>query len=262
MKKTGILISFLLFFLIPFRAWSYDYLVKFVAEKYKEMAIGEGATYKTYHTLQVDSDIGSRLILLTGDDFEYRIWLREYLAGHDWVILQVPDEADGLFRTSKVFELNLNSVHPVTDSKWKKRELDTMTPEMAVPLFNGKKHILIIDDDPEKRDLIEMVVKHLGFPATPSANPFDGLRTFRRQPDKFRMVIVDSMMAGSSSTGLVKSIVDTAPEIPVILGTEYKDRKTTTLLKDFFSGYGKVTVKPVILRELPKTIMNILNPKV
>ena len=81
------------------------------------MAIGEGATYKTYHTLQVNSEIGSRLILLTGDDFEYRIWLREYLARHNQLILRIPDDADGLFRTSKLFELDVNAVHPVTGKK-------------------------------------------------------------------------------------------------------------------------------------------------
>ena len=261
MKKILTLIFYMLLIILPLRAAAYDYMVEFVAEKYKEMAIGEGAAYKVYHTLQVNSELGSRLLLLTGDDFEYRIWLREYLARNNRLILKIPDDADGLFRVSKLFELDVNAVHPVTGEKWAEKVLLSPGAPIIEPLFSGKKHILIIDDNPEKRDLIEMIVKDLGFPVTPSGNQFDALRAFKHQPDKFKMVIVDSIMAGSSSTGLVKSLVDTAPDIPVILGTEYKDQKTTALMKDFFSGYGRVIVKPVVLRELSKTILDILNQK-
>ncbi len=263
---TGIFIvgiSFILMlFLLPRHTFAFDYLVDFVSENYKELNTGDADGPKVYHTLQVNTSVGSKLLLLKGKDHEYRKWLRQYLSRYHNLIVTVPDEEEPLFKNSKLFEIEVNAIHPLSGSPWKK------DPSIILPVslpgeFKGDKHILIVDDDPEKRGLIEMVVKDLGFPVTLAANAYDGLNIFKQQPDKFSLVIADSDISGQlSATSLVKHIIETSPETPVILGTDYKEKKMTSMFMDFFSGFSNVIIKPLVLQELSKTILQVVEKNV
>ncbi len=263
---TGIFIvgiSFILMlFLLPRHTFAFDYLADFVSENYKELNTGDADGPKVYHTLQVNTSVGSKLLLLKGKDHEYRKWLRQYLSRYHNLIVTVPDEEEPLFKNSKLFEIEVNAIHPLSGSPWKK------DPSIILPVslpgeFKGDKHILIVDDDPEKRGLIEMVVKDLGFPVTLAANAYDGLNIFKQQPDKFSLVIADSDISGQlSATSLVKHIIETSPETPVILGTDYKEKKMTSMFMDFFSGFSNVIIKPLVLQELSKTILQVVEKNV
>lgn len=250
------------FIYTPDRSFASDYLVDFIAENYKETDNGEASAPKIYHTIQIDTDIGSRVLLLKGDDLDYRIWLRQYLATAKQLIITVPDDQEALFRTSRLFSIDVNLVHPLSGNHWK--EDDPIIAELpAKPPYTGKKHILIVDENLKKRSLIEMVVKDLGFPVVLASNSYDALNIFRQQPDKFNLVIADnSVHQGISSTSFVKNILETSPDTPVILGTNYKEEKITAMLSDFFAGFSRVIIKPLVLRELPKVILQVLEKKV
>lgn len=240
-----------------------DYLVDFISENYKETDSVEAGAPKIYHTIQVDTtDLGSRVLLLKGDDLNYRIWLRQYLATAKKLIITVPDDQEGLFRGAKLFAIDINLVHPLSGNHWKAGD-PVIGEAVAKPPYKGKKYILIVDSNAKKRALIEMVVKNLGFPVTLASNSYDALNIFRQQPDKFNLVIADSSVyQGVSSTSLVKNILEIAPDTPVILGTNYKEEKVTSMLTDFFAGFSRVIIKPLVLRELPKTILQVLEKKV
>lgn len=254
MKRLFILFFFLIF--VPAQSHALDYMVEFLAEKYREEPAGTDSPEKIYHTLQVDTTVGSRLLILGGKNPQYRIWLREYLVNHDKLILKVPAEGDASFRLSRAYETDVSTLHPVDEKKWKVDE-EGMGP---MPPYKGQKHILIVDANNKRRDLLELVVKDLGYPVTLSSSGIDALKMFRIQPDKFCMVITDNMIPGMNGAALVKNLMKTDPEIPVIFGTGYGKKRD----KDFssaFAGSDKIVVKPVVLRELSKTIINLLQKK-
>ena len=249
---------------IPSHLLASDYLADFISENYKESDSTEVGIPKIYHTIQVETEIGSKVLMLKGDDPNYRIWFRQYLATVKKLIITVPKEQESLFKDSKIFQIDVNLVHPFSGSQWKEPEPE---PEVIVeppkPPYKGKKHIMIVDDNAQKRDLIQMIVKKLGFPVTIASNSHDALKIFTNQPDKFSLVIADgNIYKGVSSTTLVKSILEASPDIPVILGTDYKEEKTTAMLTDFFAGFSRVIVKPLVLKELSKTILQVLEKKV
>ncbi|MBF0375907.1 MAG: response regulator [Desulfamplus sp.] len=263
MKK---LILLIIMIYIPSNILASDYLADFISENYKESDSTEVGIPKIYHTIQVETEIGSKVLMLKGDDPNYRLWFRQYLATAKKLIITVPKEQDSLFKDSKIFQIDVNLVHPFYGSKWKEPEPEP-EPEVIVeppkPPYKGKKHIMIVDDNSQKRDLIQMIVKKLGFPVTIASNSHDALKIFTNQPDKFNLVIADgNIYKGVSSTTLVKSILETSPDIPVILGTDYKEEKTTAMLTDFFAGFSRVIVKPLVLKELSKTILQVLEKKV
>jgi len=245
------------------RSFAFDYIADFIAENYNETAdSGEAGAPKIYHTIQVDTELGSKILLLKGDDLSYRIWLRQYLVTAKKLIITIPNDQEGLFRVAKLFQIDVNMVHPISGSHWKEGE-PVIGEVPAKPPYKGKKHILIVEENFKKRSLIEMVVKNLGFPVILASNANDALNIFRQQPDKFNLVIADSgVYQGVSTTILVKNIIETSPDTPVILGTNYKEEKITAMLTDFFAGFSSVIIKPLVLRELPKTILQVLEKKV
>ena len=246
----------LLLLLVPVGAGAVDYMVDFMEEKYREEPEGARSPAKIYHTLQVDSKLGSKLLILGGRDSRYRIWLRQYLVDNDRLILKVPEGADSVFRNSRAYETDVSMLHPVDGEKWRADE-PGLQPKLP---FKGQQHVLIVDANPERRRLLQMVVDNLGYPVTVSASGTKALNLFNVQPDKYCLVIMDNTLPEISGAGLVEKMIKTEPDIPVILGTGYK-RKAQGLVHTAIGQSDKVVVKPVILRELSKTIIDLLGNK-
>ena len=231
-----------------------DYMVDFVSEHYREQDLEDGYKKQVYHTLQVNSTLGSRLLILTGENFAYRTWLRENLSHNNRLIIKVPDADDDYFTMAKAYEIDVSRVHPVFQKGWKPDVIGAIPG----PAFKGERHVLIVDSNKKRRNLINLIVKDLGYPVTLSGNGMDALSMFRIQPDKFRMVIADSKLDGINGVQFVKDLISTEPDIPVILGVNYGDKKMEDKASDLFAGSDSVLVKPVVLRELSKTILSML----
>lgn len=235
-----------------------DYMVDFVSENYREKSADDGSRRQVFHSIQVNTDLGSRLLILNGDDFQYRNWLRSYLSHTDRLIIRVPDADDAAFRKSRVYDIDVTRIYPIDGNQWQ-------APGIGVdsgPAFTGKRHVLIVDANEKRRGLIDLIVKDLGYPVTLSVNGSDALLMFRRQPDKFCMVIADATLPGISGTELVKDLIHMEPRLPVILGTTYGDKTMEANAAASFSGSDSVAIKPVVLQELPKTILALLKEQV
>jgi len=255
MKRILLIIIFLA--AVPLQSQARDYLVEFVGEHYREQQNGSDPRKKIYHTLQVDSALGSKLLILKGDDNRYRAWLRNYLADHTKLIVTVPDSEDTVFRKAKAYEIDATAIHPVYGNFWKEVE----TGMEFVPAYHGEKQILVVDDNIDRRNLLEMIIKDLGHPVSVSGDGLAAWKMFRIQPDKYIMVITDNRVPGMTGADLAKKISKADPGMPVIIGTEYKARDEENLLR-IFAGSDTIVVKPVILRELTRTIADLLGKNV
>lgn len=120
MKKIFITGIFLLFLQAQSKAG--DFIVEYVKENYKEMQMPASYTPVIYHSIQVTTDAGPKLLILKGDDYHYRKWLRQYIAQGKQFIAQIPDDRDDLFISSRAFEIDVTNVHPVNLSKFRQGE--------------------------------------------------------------------------------------------------------------------------------------------
>jgi DNA-binding response OmpR family regulator len=70
---------------------------------------------------------------------------------------------------------------------------------------DGKQVILVVDDDPDIRDTMRLVLERHGYTAVTAAGAEDGLRHYKTaEPD---LVIIDLMMEEiDSGTGLLKEL--------------------------------------------------------
>lgn len=78
------------------------------------------------------------------------------------------------------------------------------------------KHILVVEDDSNIRDLLELYLKREGYTVTLAANGEEGLNEFRK--NKFNLILLDIMMPVMDGMQLCRQIRETS-DVPVIMIT-------------------------------------------
>ena len=111
MKKLYGIGLFLIFFQTP--VFAGDFIVEYVKENYRETRMPASYSPVIYHSVQVSTKAGPKLLVLKGDAYHYRTWLRHYIAQGKQFIARVPDDRDDLFISSQVFEIDVTDLHPV-----------------------------------------------------------------------------------------------------------------------------------------------------
>lgn len=114
LKSTVII----LIFLFPGVLYSADYKVELFKENYREKLISGGGEVKLYHTLQVKTIFGNKLLILVGNDYEYRKWLRIFFKKHALYIIKIPDQGDNTFKNELAIPVDIQQIHPIWDEKW------------------------------------------------------------------------------------------------------------------------------------------------
>ncbi|HPJ40123.1 MAG TPA: response regulator [Spirochaetota bacterium] len=120
----------------------------------------------------------------------------------------------------------------------------------------GKKLILIIDDDPDIRDLVKMVLESAGFATNTAANGSEGIDLFDAEtPD---LVLCDMMMEQiDSGARVVQEIREKNTRVPVFLLSSIGDA-TARYMNVTALGFSGVIQKPVLPEKLIDTIKKAL----
>lgn len=120
MKKTVILC--IVFLLLQTNCFARDYIVEFVEENYQETRSSFSYSPLIYHSIQVRSNVGPKLLILKGNDFNYRKWLRHYIAEGKAFIAKIPFDQNDLFIKSSAFEIDVTNVHPLNLNLYRQGE--------------------------------------------------------------------------------------------------------------------------------------------
>ena len=107
-------------------------------------------------------------------------------------------------------------------------------------------HILVVDDEPVQREMIEGFLKKQGFEVSAADSAERALELFRQ--DAFDLVLTDQRMANMSGLELLQAVHAINPETPVILITAFGTiEAAVTALKQ---GAVDYLTKPLNLDEL------------
>jgi len=241
-----------------------DFMVEFVEENYMENQDEYAKSPMIYHSFQVRSHAGLKMLVLTGDNPDYRMWLRRYVAQDKGFIVKVPDDENDLFIRSKVYETDATNLHPFNPTNWSmadSRVFDTKDlPDSQAYITSGQKHILVLDQNTKRSELIDSVVKRMGYIGMISGDPEVALGMFQNQPEKFKMIIVNYDMPGMGSEAFVDKLLKIDHNIPILVETGYNNEKRKRQYLSKFSGAGTVTVTPVALDHLQQTIKKLIQP--
>lgn len=262
MKSVPLFVGIVLSLLVAAPAISRDFIVEFVEENYKETQVPYSNVPVIYHSVQVKSDAGPKLLVLTGDNREYRKWIRQFIAQGKTFIARVPDAENDQFISSKAFDIDVTRIQPFNGRKWNPgRALlaeNEKEPLRGTFMLQGDRHILIIDKSTKRSRLITSVINRMGYTAMVSHNGPQALKTFKVQPEKFKMIIAHYDTPGMPADQLIGDIIKVDHQIPILLETGYNNPETRKKYVSEFSGAGTVTVKPVVLENLQDTIKQLV----
>ena len=254
MRKSVLI---LLVIIIPLTGFARDYVVDCISENYKEETEDFKHHLQIYHSMHINSIAGQKILIIKGNNYRYRIWLREYIANSKKMIIKVPDEDNNNFISSKAYTIDVTSIYPINENHWK---VDDSSARLKI--IQGEKHILIVDSNIKRSKLLKQIINNLGYPVTFLSDSIEALRIFQVQPDNFHMVIANYDIDNFTKSRFIEKLSNISPQTPIIVGGAYNNKKINKKLFNDFSRMDNVIVRPVILDDLTKIIINILKNNV
>jgi CheY-like chemotaxis protein len=110
--------------------------------------------------------------------------------------------------------------------------------------------ILIVDDEPFVRDLLEKVLRRGGHEVVATANAAEALEKLRTS--RFDLVLTDVVMPGMDGFDLLRRVKTSHPEIKVIVLTGYA--RTQSISDFLLHGADDYLAKPFQVHELVASV--------
>ena len=133
------------------------------------------------------------------------------------------------------------------------------TPETKAeePLPTGTERILFVDDEPTLLDMVGQMLKQLGYEVVTIKESFEALELFRKEPDRFDLVITDMTMPKMTGIDLARKLLTVRPNIPIILCSGSIDQALKG--KATAAGIREFMAKPISIRTVAKTARKVLD---
>lgn len=126
-------------------------------------------------------------------------------------------------------------------------------------LIKGKEHILFVDDEKEITTMANRMLARLGYVVSTMTNSLEAYNEFKKQPEKYDLVITDQIMPNMMGSQLATKIRQIKPDIKIIIITGYSDSINAEKIKEL--GFNGFIIKPLILKDLCTTIRNVIENK-
>jgi signal transduction histidine kinase/CheY-like chemotaxis protein len=133
------------------------------------------------------------------------------------------------------------------------REQDTS------PLPRGTETILFVDDEEQLAELGQATLESLGYKVAAAGNGIEALEIFKKNPDRFHLVITDFTMPKMTGVDLATEVIGLRPCIPVILCTGYSEKITGMRAEEL--GIREFLMKPVDRRDMANAVRRVLDSK-
>jgi PAS domain S-box-containing protein len=124
-------------------------------------------------------------------------------------------------------------------------------------LLRGTERILFVDDEKAIVDLGREMLGNLGYTVTTKTDSLEALKLFRSHPDQFDLVITDMTMPNMTGARLSKEIMETCPDMPIILCTGFSELITEGNAKEM--GIRGFVMKPFVKSELVQLMRRLLD---
>jgi signal transduction histidine kinase/ActR/RegA family two-component response regulator len=121
----------------------------------------------------------------------------------------------------------------------------------------GKERILLVDDEKALAETGTQMLERLGYEVKGISNAFNALEAFRREPDRFQLVISDLTMPHMTGIQLAEELKKIKPDIPIIICSGYSASLTGEQIKAL--GISAFIMKPVVKSELAQVVRRVLD---
>jgi len=134
-------------------------------------------------------------------------------------------------------------------------------PEAAPPTSEatprGKEHILVLEDEPDVRDLAVRMLERLGYRVLPAASGAEGLQAARASKRRIDLVLADVMLPEMRGEEFVRRLRAEQPHIKVLYMSGYSDG--SALSRDVEESGAPFIGKPFTLFRLAQKVRHVLD---
>lgn len=121
----------------------------------------------------------------------------------------------------------------------------------------GTERILFVDDEPSILKMAAQIIKRCGYEVEGRSSGKEALELFRRQPDRFDLVITDMAMPNMPGDRLALEIMKLRIDVPIILCTGHSDRIDENRAGEL--GIEAFIMKPFSREDIANKIREVLN---
>ena len=126
----------------------------------------------------------------------------------------------------------------------------------AQKVKKGKGSILFVDDEKEITFMGKRMLESLGYSVDIKTDSMEALKDFKRDPDKFDLLVTDQAMPKMMGTELIGKVKQIRPDLKSIIITGYQDSIPKDAMEQF--GIADIISKPLILSEFSELIRKVL----
>jgi len=125
------------------------------------------------------------------------------------------------------------------------------------PIPTGSERILFVDDEPMLLEMVEQILGQLGYEVVTANGSFEAMELFRKDPDRFDLVITDMTMPKMTGIELARELLNTRPNIPIILCSGSIDQGLKG--KARAAGIREFLAKPISMGSIAETVRKALD---
>jgi len=120
----------------------------------------------------------------------------------------------------------------------------------------GNEEILFVDDELDLAHLGKLMLQKLGYQVIARTSSIKALEIFKKNPEKFDVIITDMTMPDLTGLQLLWEIRKIKPHQPVIICTGYNEHLAQTDIKS--EGINAMVAKPLRIEDIAKVIRKVL----
>ncbi len=124
------------------------------------------------------------------------------------------------------------------------------------PTGDRPHHILVVDDEPQIRDVMEEALTELGYDVTLACNGNEALGLFQADPAGFDAIVTDNNMPGMGGALLAERIRDIRADVPIVMTTGFDLGAMPEQARRL--GIREIIAKPVGVEQLDRALRRAL----
>ena len=125
-----------------------------------------------------------------------------------------------------------------------------------MPSADGKKTILVVDDEPEVRKLVGAMVSRYGFNVLTADSGDHAITVFKKRIDDIDLLLTDVVAPGMSGPVLADKLVELKPGLKILFMSGYDN---TQVVQHYVVEKGHALLpKPFTLEELGRKVEQVL----
>jgi CheY-like chemotaxis protein len=139
-----------------------------------------------------------------------------------------------------------------------KTEVKT-SEEKEQKIQGGDETILVVDDEEIVTDVLQKMLKQIGYQVSVRNSSIEALKIFHQQVKKYDLIISDLTMPNMTGLELAKEVHQVRGDLPIVIMTGYGENITGDIVKHY--GISKIMGKPIEMEKLALVIRQILDKK-